>query len=364
MIRKFILLATCFLLHSVAAYGQCTKPPTLAPKPSARVAQPVVAIKEQEHCPCGCVCGSDCSCGCAQTLSCNCHQNSACGSCEGTWNGESECQRAKACGKWGVWLPEECPLFLPFIADPRQVDYSIGWRVNDQVLASDIGAVSFGDTWPIYQWCGMWPGNGKMRLELEGCVWAVFAHRQASAPLINADYYAGLPLTYAFDCWSFRLRLYHISSHIGDEFLLNNLCRGFQRKNPSAESLDFFVSNELTPDIRVYGGVGVVLHQDDSFKGGRFYAEAGLELRPEAFRVYYPCSRIVAVPFYAMHFRYREDFKKHIDATYVLGYEWAKVYGLCRKFRVYLEYHDGYSVEGQFSRLATNYLSIRASYGF
>lgn len=280
------------------------------------------------------------------------------------YDSESEIAYAENYGISGIWFPEEPPLFRPFIADPRQVCYSVGWRFDDQVLAKNIGDVSFGDSLPIYQWFHVGPYCGNLRIELEGCVWAVFAQCQQSAPLINADYYVAIPVTYAFDEWAFRLRLYHISCHIGDEFLLNHLPRGFKRFNPSAEYLDFFVSNQLTEDIRVYGGVGWVIAQDDSFKIGRVYAECGLELRPQALRYVDYCNRLYGVPFYGMHFRFRRDFKKHLDATYVLGYEWGKFTGLERRLRLYVEYHDGYSAEGQFCRFATNYFSVRASYGF
>ena len=44
--------------------------------------------------------------------------------------------------------------------------------------------------------------------------------------------------------------------------------------------------------------------------------------------------------------------------------EIGKTCGLCRRLRLYLEYHDGYSVEGQWSCRATNYLSVKMQYGF
>lgn len=315
-------------------------------------------------CSCGCSCTSECGCGCAMNSKCRCNGPDDCVTIEDYYDGETECQRAAECGKCGVWLPEEPVLFKPLLADPRQITYSVGWRFNDQVLANNIADVSFGDTVAIYQWCNVWPYRGKLRIELEGALWAVFAQCQESAPLINADYYVGIPITYAIPHWQFRLRFFHISSHIGDEFLINNLPKGFRRKNPSAEYLDFFVSHDFTPDLRLYGGVGWMVQQDESFCIGPFYAEGGVELHLQGLRYVDHCDRLYGVPFYAMNFRYNKVFKNHVDATYVLGYEWGKFCGLCRKLRVFLEYHDGYSLEGQFQKFPTNYFSIRASYGF
>lgn len=265
------------------------------------------------------------------------------------------------CGN-GVWLPEDPVLFRPFVADPREVDYSIGWRLNDQALEKNVIDVSFGDSVAFYRWCNIGPWNGQLQIELEGGLWAAFAPLLESSPLINADYYVGFPLTYAFDNWSFRLRGYHISSHIGDEFLLSH--PGFDRRNPSAEMLDFFASWDITNTIRLYGGLGVVVHQDETFKCGRFYAAGGMEIHLSPLGFVDVPQQIYGRPYYGMHFHIQTQRENHINQTYVLGYEWGKLCGLQRILRVFLQYHDGYSVEGQFCRCPTNYCALRFSYGF
>jgi hypothetical protein len=275
---------------------------------------------------------------------------------------ETDCEYAREHNLWGIWLPEAPPLFRPFIADPRQVTYSVGWRWNDQVLEKNVIPVSFGDIFPIFRWCDIWYPRGDLEFGIEGAVWAVFDPLHESSPLIDADYYVGFPISYSFGTWAFRLRGYHISTHIGDEFLLNH--PHFDRRNPSIEAFDFYVSNQFTRDIRLYGGIGWLACQDDSFRVGEFYFEAGVELRlmELGYRDY--CNRLYGVPFFAMDFYYQSHFKHHINSTYAIGYEWGKVSGLRRRFRIFLEYHDGYSVEGQFSKHPTNYLSIRGTYGF
>lgn len=263
---------------------------------------------------------------------------------------------------WGEWLPEYPVLFRQFMADPRQVTYSVGWRFNDHALVKNIIPISYGDSIAFYRLYNVWPWCGQLQIELEGALWAVFDPLHESSPLVNADYYVGIPITYAIEKWQFRLRGFHISSHLGDEFLLNH--PGFDRRNPSAEYLDFFISHDLTDEIRVYGGLGVIVHQDESFKTKRFYGEAGFEVRLAGYGFNDRCQRIYGVPIFAVHLRHRGDFRRHVDLTYALGYEFGKLYGLERKMRAVLEYHDGYSFEGQFSRYPTNYLAIRLSYGF
>ncbi len=269
---------------------------------------------------------------------------------------------AEECGLCGLWLPEEAVIFRPLIADPRQITYSVGWRFDDQVLVRNVIDVSFGDYLPIYRWFKVWPWCGDLQIDLEGALWATFDPLHNSSPLINADYYGGLSVSYGFDLWEFRFRAYHISCHIGDEFLLNH--PGFDRRNASSEFVDFYISWDWTPEIRLYSGIGYTVREDEEFHTGRLFGAIGTEVRMNCLGFTDWCNQLYGEPFLGMHFRYNKNFKHHIDATYVLGYEWGKLCGLCRKLRIFLEYHDGYSLEGQFQKLATNYFSIRASYGF
>lgn len=355
-------------------------------------------------------CGPDCKCGCAQGQPCTCKKpscgvNCNCGCNQGqpchcpdekknsdddqnkdptryhsipflgrNWEPlledprpwfDTRCtlfvsEMEEECCYNGVWLPEDPVLFRQFIADPRQITYSVGWRFNDQVLTKNVVDVSFGDYLPIYRWFDIF--GGQMQIDIEGALWAVFNPCADSAPLLNADYYVGVPISWARDRLSFRLRFFHISSHLGDEFLL--LHPGFDRRNPSAEYIDLFTSYYLTDELRLYGGLGYVVSQDSSFKCSKFYSEAGVELRLPRLGFVSYCDAVYGLPFLAMDFRYRPDFKHHLDQTYCLGYEMGKLCGLCRTLRVFMEYHDGYSVEGQFCMLPTNYFSLRLTYGY
>ncbi len=328
-------------------------------------------------------CGTNCFCGCKEGKACTCAVQGFCPSVsqdvllasevDETFNSNeapppnyhiqgSDRKAALRYGCSGLWLPEDAVLFRPLLADPRQVTYSAGWRFNDHVFVRNVIDVSFGDSVPFYRWLNVWPYNGDLQIDLEGALWAIFDPLHYSSPLINADYYGGLVLTYGIEDWSFRLRGYHISSHIGDEFLLNH--PHFHRRNASAEYVDFYISWDWTPQIRLYSGIGYTIHEDEEFHTGRFLAALGTEVRLSSLGFTNECNLLYGEPFFGMHFRANKDFKHHVDATYVLGYEWGKYSGLCRKLRIFLEYHDGYSLEGQFAKKPTNYLSIRTSYGF
>ncbi len=263
----------------------------------------------------------------------------------------------------GVWLPEAPPLFLPFKADPRQLAASAGWRFYDQVIGKHVIDVSYFDTIQMYRWFNIGLPCGQLEFDIDGALWAVFEPTAPTSPLVNADYYVGGSLNYAWDSWSFRFRAYHISSHIGDEFLLEH--PGFDRRNPSAEYVDLYASYYLDGDtLRLYLGGGYIVHRDPSFRCERIYGEAGAELYFPWFHLFSTCHMIQGRPYFAVNLRCREEHDWDLDQTYVLGYEFAKLYGLERKLRFYFEYHEGYSLEGQFCHARTDYFSFRISYGF
>lgn len=260
-------------------------------------------------------------------------------------------------------LPGCPPMMTPFIADPRKVGMSAEWRWGEEAIDKrGSGAVSFGDYIGLARWCNPFGWGGALDIGLEGDVWAVFQQTRETAPLVNADYYIAIPVTYGYCNWAFRFRIFHISSHIGDEYLIEN--PDFVRKNPSSEYLDFFVQWRPSCDFRLYGGVGVIARSDNSFYYRRFYAEYGLEWYLPWFRWWMPRSQVLGRTFTGAHFRTREDNNFEFDGTVVFGYEWSRTYCDFKKIRVYLEYHNGYCLEGQFNRFKDEYVGIAAYYGY
>ena len=259
----------------------------------------------------------------------------------------------------GIWLPQSTILFPTMVANPRQICFSVGHRFDDTACAGHNGSyVTFGDQFPIYRWSNVGKLKGDMQLELEAGLFAVFNQDHSSSRLMNADYYAGIPVSYAVGPWAFRARLYHISSHLGDEYMHHH--RRTRRKNKSFEAIDLFASYQLTNGIRLYGGPGVVIHSDSQMRVKPLYLEYGMEVR--AFR--HNFTQLYGQPFLAMHLCNYQDTNFDFDATYALGYEWGKIQGFGRKIRLFAEYHDGFSNEGQFSDRRTSYFGVRLAFGF
>ncbi len=260
-------------------------------------------------------------------------------------------------------LPGGPPLMPPFLADPRKVGMSAGWRFRDHAIdPHNTGPVSFGDYAGLVRFCNVMGCGGALDIGIEGAVWAVFRHCAETSPMVNADYYVAIPVTYAINCWAFRFRLFHISSHLGDEFLIMN--PGFDRRNPSSEYVDLFAQYRPNCDFRVYGGIGWIARNDPTYEFHRFYSEYGAEYYLPFFRWCIPNSRVLGRVFTAAHFRSREDNHFKFDGTFTVGYEWARCFCDYKRIRLYFEYHNGFSLEGQFNRLPTDYTALIAYYGY
>jgi hypothetical protein len=260
----------------------------------------------------------------------------------------------------GIWFPQNTVLFQPLIADPRQVTNSAAIRFNDTVVGKHVGAVSFGDEFVFLRLKDVWWWHGDMDLGIEAGIFSVFDLDHVRACMFNTDFFVSALISYAFDRWSFRFRLWHLSSHIGDEFLLAH--PEFHRKNLSDEGVDLFASYQWGSVLRLYAGMGDIFDRDPEFPEDPFYIEFGAEIRMFGGRDCF--NKLYVQPFLAMNFSSWQEHKFHLDQTYALGIEWSKIQAVGRKFRFFGEYHNGFSKEGQFVKERCSYYAIRMSYGF
>jgi hypothetical protein len=167
-------------------------------------------------------------------------------------------------------------VFCPLVADPKGLRSFVSFLRGDaDEFASDVGSVGIADSFGMFRFGGRGPGDG-VQLSLSGGVFAQFDLGTSSYDLLNADYLIGLPLTVRRGGFSTRLRVYHQSSHLGDEFLLRDEAPA--RENLSFESAELILSQDLGA-LRVYGG-GEYFFNRDPETLAEALAHAGVELRP------------------------------------------------------------------------------------
>jgi Protein of unknown function (DUF1207) len=181
----------------------------------------------------------------------------------------------------GMVLFPQDQIFCPVLADPKEprsfVSFVRGtFRSLDDPSGkgTNIGSVGLGDSFGLVRWGGPSPGEGA-QLDVVGSIFAQFDVGTDSNDLINADYIVGLPLTFRRSGFSTRIRLYHQSSHLGDEYLLR--AEDIERENLSFESVEFLLSQEIGP-LRVYaGGERVFRREPDTVPANLLHG--GVELR-------------------------------------------------------------------------------------
>jgi len=169
-------------------------------------------------------------------------------------------------------------VFCPLVADPKAIRSFVSYQRGDATdFAKDIIAVGLGDQFAFFRVAGRRPGDG-VQLGLSGGIFAQFDATSASIDLLNADYLVGLPLSIRRGAFSARARVYHQSSHLGDEFLLRP--EPPERENVSFESADLLISTDIGA-IRAYGG-GEYFFNREPVEIPDKLVHAGLELRPRA----------------------------------------------------------------------------------
>ena len=251
------------------------------------------------------------------------------------------------------FLPGGELLFKPLIADPRWPHFSASYHryLNDKQLR-DVAAVSFGESFALYR---DRLGAGWWELGVQAGVFALFDLNAPSMDLINADYFVALPASYRYGDFSAIVRLFHQSSHLGDEFVLGS--RVPNRLNLSYEGLDARFSYELGDVWRFYAGGGYLFHREPASLDP-WAIQYGIE-----FRSPWPAPEARWRPIAALDVQNREENDWHADFSLRAGIQFDGIL-TSRNLQVLLEYFRGHSPNGQFYRQKVDYLGLGLHFHF
>ena len=247
-------------------------------------------------------------------------------------------------------------LFCPLVADPKGDGSFLSYvrGRSSSAFGTDIGSAGIGDRIGIFRWNGPAVGEG-VQLSLAASVHAQFDLNTASFDLINADYVVGLPITFRRGLVSARVRVYHQSSHLGDEFLLRG---NIQRENFAFESIETIVSTDLGP-LRAYGG-GEYLFAGTPSNLVSLVAHGGVELRQPG--GLFPSDRLGGIRLVAgLDVKSVEELDWAVAwsgrAGFEIGHRPASEHG-SRRWSVLGEYYDGPSPYGQFFHDNVSYYGL------
>ena len=241
-------------------------------------------------------------------------------------------------------------VFCPLLADPKgQRSFVSYLHETSDDGDMDLGSVGISEEFGLFRVNGSKPGTG-FQMSLNGSVFAQFDLDVSSYDLLNADYTIGIPMTFRVGAFSTRLRLYHQSSHLGDELLLREDNPDFQRENISFESAEAIVSLDGGA-FRVYGGGEYLLRRDPPDLE-RSVLHGGIELRPAQRLVSF--GNVAGMRFVAgadVKFSEQQDWDPAISIR--TGFEFDRPHDTDppgRRWGLLFEMFDGPSPYGQFFR--------------
>jgi hypothetical protein len=239
-------------------------------------------------------------------------------------------------------------LFAPLIADPRWPHFSAVYQHFQHARLGNAAIASLGETIPLLRG-PLGEEGGVWEVGIQAGVFSLFDMDAPSSDLVNSDYIVGFPFAYRARNFSALARFFHQSSHLGDEFLIENRV---ERVNLSYEAVDLRLSYEVAEWLRLYGGGGYIVRGDPK-ELKPWWVQMGAEVRtPHA---YFDGT---LRPLAAVDVQYREQNDWHADLSVRAGVQLEKVSVFDRKIQLLVEYFNGYSPNGQFYRDKIEYIGL------
>ena len=230
-----------------------------------------------------------------------------CESCQSCGEGET-CPNCAACRTWQL-LPTGI-IYHSYLAGPKEPrfaanfwrDKRLGWQL-DYTVGGRVGLVRYGTTDNLFP-------QG-FELDLEGAAFPR-VNLNENMDLDAADYRVGVPLTYGKDKWQAKLAIYHLSAHVGDEFLIRNPT--FERINYVRDAVVLGYSCYPVNLLRLYAEAEWAFNRDGGAKPWAF--QLGFELSPRRY------NGFSGDPFLAVNASLREDVDFGGNLCLQTGWQW------------------------------------------
>lgn len=174
------------------------------------------------------------------------------------------------------------------------------------------------------------------QLDLEGAAFPRL-DLEHEEDLIAADFRGGLPLTFGAGPWRGKLAVYHLSSHLGDEFLLR--FPEASRINYSRNALVLGGTYFWTEAWSIYGEAEWAFYTDGGTRPWEF--QLGIDYSPVT-----SGSTCQGAPFLAVNGQLRQEVDYGGSCTVQAGWQWRGDSG--HRLRIGAQYFAGKSEQYEF----------------
>jgi hypothetical protein len=235
---------------------------------------------------------------------------------------------------WRWQLMPEGLIYRSYMAGMKEPRFAAQWVYEkdegsfwDTTLGGRVAVVRYGTTDPLHPqgWEVDFEGAAFPRLDIG-----------SGLDLTSADFRVGVPLTYGRGRYQMKLAFYHLSSHLGDEYML---------KHPTATrinySRDVFVCGHSfypTDRLRLYGEAGWAFYTDGGTEPWEF--QFGFDYSAPQPTGFWP------VPFVAANAHLREEVDFGGNFVVQAGLLWRGATG--HLWRMGMHYFTGKSEQFEF----------------
>ncbi|MCA9079118.1 MAG: DUF1207 domain-containing protein [Planctomycetaceae bacterium] len=244
----------------------------------------------------------------------------------------SHCPQPGACRPMGWQMLPTGLLFHSYLAGEKEPRMAAQWlwdrrrgRIWETALGGRWGLVRYGT------YGGVDPEG--FQFDMEGAAFAR-VDPEHDSDLEAVDFRAGFVATVREGRWRFKTGYYHISSHIGDEYLLNNST--FVRINYVRDAILTAAMYDITPDLQIYGEIALALNHNGGADPYEFQFGAQ----------YSPMIRNGkrGAPFAAINGHLRQEFDFGGSVNVMAGWQWRSREG-DQLFRVGFQHYNGPSMQ-------------------
>jgi hypothetical protein len=246
-----------------------------------------------------------------------------------------------------VWIESFFPaglLYRPYLADPRQSKTSV-----KVVLGGGQGAGSkientLGVMHAIYRWEEPGRDGDVVELAFEAAAFSRF-DRDEHWDLEATDYRFGFPLSYKTGDVIFKFHIWHMTSHLGDEYHKRT---DRELRKYHLDEAAFGISWEMSNMSRLYAEFGLAFYAGPETESGRI--QFGYEWTEKD-------SDEGTTPYLAFELSSRNDIEWGLNKIVAAGLMF-KVAEKARALRIGLELYHGRDVQTQFLEQQERGLSL------